>query len=68
MKVQSLIVEGGASTHQMFVDAGLWDEARIFVSPVMLVNGTRAADLCGGQVVDTQKIGDNSLVVWMAER
>lgn len=68
MKVQSLIVEGGASTHQMFVDAGLWDEARIFVSPVMLVNGTRAADLCGGQVVDTQKIGDNRLMVWRAER
>ncbi|MBQ4407191.1 MAG: bifunctional diaminohydroxyphosphoribosylaminopyrimidine deaminase/5-amino-6-(5-phosphoribosylamino)uracil reductase RibD [Bacteroidales bacterium] len=68
MKVQSLIVEGGASTHQMFVDAGLWDEARIFVSPVMLVNGTRAADLRGGQVVDTQKIGDNRLMVWRAER
>ena len=68
MKVQSLIVEGGASTHQMFVDAGLWDEARIFVSPVMLVNGTRAADLCGGQVVDTLKIGDNRLMVWRAER
>ncbi len=68
MKVQSLIVEGGASTHQMFVDAGLWDEARIFVSPVMLVNGTRAADLCGGQVVDTPKIGDNRLMVWRAER
>ena len=68
MKVQSLIVEGGASTHQMFVDAGLWDEARIFVSPVMLVNGTRAAYLRCGQVVDTKKIGDNSLVVWMAER
>lgn len=68
MKVQSLIVEGGASTHQMFVDAGLWDEARIFVSPVMLVNGTRAAYLRGGQVVDTQKIGDNRLMVWRAER
>lgn len=68
MKVQSLIVEGGASTHQMFVDAGLWDEARIFVADVMLGGGTKAAYLRGGQVVDTQKIGDNSLVVWRAER
>lgn len=59
MKVQSVIVEGGARTHQMFIDAGLWDEARILVSPAMLGNGTRAADLRGGQVVDTQKIGDN---------
>lgn len=68
MKVQSLIVEGGASTHQMFVDAGLWDEARLFVADVMLGGGTKAADLCGGQVVDTQKIGDNRLMVWRAER
>ena len=28
-KVQSLIVEGGAITHQAFLDAGLWDEIRI---------------------------------------
>ena len=28
-KVQSLIVEGGAITHQSFLDAGLWDEIRI---------------------------------------
>lgn len=68
MKVQSLIIEGGASTHQMFVDAGLWDEARIFVADVMLGGGTKAADLRGGQVVDTPKIGDNRLMVWRAER
>ena len=28
-KVQSLIVEGGAITHQSFLDAGLWDEVRV---------------------------------------
>ncbi|WP_140939638.1 bifunctional diaminohydroxyphosphoribosylaminopyrimidine deaminase/5-amino-6-(5-phosphoribosylamino)uracil reductase RibD [Sphingobacterium lumbrici] len=32
MDVQSIIIEGGAKTLQMFIDAGLWDEARIFVS------------------------------------
>ncbi|MCR5454917.1 MAG: bifunctional diaminohydroxyphosphoribosylaminopyrimidine deaminase/5-amino-6-(5-phosphoribosylamino)uracil reductase RibD [Bacteroidales bacterium] len=62
MKVQSLIVEGGAKTHKMFVDAGLWDEARIFSSPVMLGNGTKAVDLCGGYVVGTEYIGDNSVI------
>lgn len=30
MDIQSLIVEGGAKTIQLFLDAGLWDEARIF--------------------------------------
>lgn len=32
MDVQSLLVEGGARTLQLFLDAGLWDEARILQS------------------------------------
>ena len=31
--VQSLIVEGGAKTLQSFIDAGLWDEARVEKNP-----------------------------------
>ena len=30
--MQSLIVEGGAITHQAFLDAGLWDEIRVETS------------------------------------
>lgn len=30
--IQSVIIEGGAKTLQLFLDAGLWDEARVFVS------------------------------------
>lgn len=30
--IQSLLVEGGALTLQLFLDAGLWDEARVFSS------------------------------------
>ena len=30
--VQSVIIEGGAQTLQGFIDAGLWDEALVFVS------------------------------------
>ena len=44
-KVQSLLVEGGAATHQAFIDAGLWDEMRIEVAPVTTGNGTHAAKL-----------------------
>ncbi|PPL00335.1 bifunctional diaminohydroxyphosphoribosylaminopyrimidine deaminase/5-amino-6-(5-phosphoribosylamino)uracil reductase RibD [Parapedobacter indicus] len=32
MDVQSLIVEGGRKTLNLFIEAGLWDEARIFTS------------------------------------
>jgi diaminohydroxyphosphoribosylaminopyrimidine deaminase/5-amino-6-(5-phosphoribosylamino)uracil reductase len=31
--IQSVIIEGGAQTLQLFVDENLWDEARVFTSP-----------------------------------
>ena len=46
-KIQSVIVEGGAMTLQAFIDAGLWDEARIFVSPQTFQNGIKAPELSG---------------------
>jgi diaminohydroxyphosphoribosylaminopyrimidine deaminase/5-amino-6-(5-phosphoribosylamino)uracil reductase len=33
MDIQSIIVEGGAKTLELFIRAGLWDEARIFTGP-----------------------------------
>lgn len=35
-EVQSLIVEGGRQVLESFIDAGLWDEARVFTSPLSL--------------------------------
>ena len=62
MKVQSLIIEGGASTHRRFIKAGLWDEARIFVADVMLGGGTMAAEIMGGSLVDTEDVGGDRLL------
>lgn len=39
---QSLIVEGGARLLQSFIQAGLWDEARVFTAPMQLTNGIAA--------------------------
>lgn len=33
MDIQSIIIEGGIQTLQSFIDADVWDEARVFVSP-----------------------------------
>lgn len=63
MKIQSLIVEGGARTHQMFLDSMLWDEARIFVAPISLGSGTKAAQP-QGKLVSADMIGDNQLLVY----
>jgi len=40
--VQSLIIEGGRQTIQTFIDANLWDEARVFKSKIILNDGTKA--------------------------
>lgn len=38
-QLQSLIVEGGGSTLQSFLDAGLWDEIRIETAPELSLGG-----------------------------
>lgn len=44
-KIQSLLVEGGAKTHQAFIEAGLWDEIRVETSPQCVGGGTIAPTL-----------------------
>ncbi len=41
-KVLSVLVEGGASTLQQFIDAGLWNEARVFTAQASFGRGVRA--------------------------
>ncbi|WP_442796203.1 bifunctional diaminohydroxyphosphoribosylaminopyrimidine deaminase/5-amino-6-(5-phosphoribosylamino)uracil reductase RibD [Pelobium manganitolerans] len=58
--VQSLIIEGGARTLQSFIDAKLWDEARIFTSNDFWGNGIRAPRI-DGQMQEQHQIGNNHL-------
>ena len=46
--IQSLMVEGGARLLQSFIDAGLWDEARIETAPSCLGEGIMAPVLAEG--------------------
>lgn len=43
--IQSLIVEGGRKTLDAFLVSGIWDEARVFVSPIELKKGLMAPKL-----------------------
>jgi diaminohydroxyphosphoribosylaminopyrimidine deaminase/5-amino-6-(5-phosphoribosylamino)uracil reductase len=45
-------VEGGARLLQTFIDAGLWDEARVFTGKTWFQKGVRAPQL---QVFPTQQ-------------
>lgn len=57
-KVTSLIVEGGASTLQHFIDLGLWDEAAVFKVDNYIKNGIPAPILSGKKVRETMILRD----------
>ena len=44
-KINSVLIEGGASLHRSFIDEGLWDEAFVETSPVSLGKGVMAATI-----------------------
>ncbi len=46
-KIQSVIVEGGAQILKSFIEADLWDEARIFISPKTFEKGIPAPAIRG---------------------
>ncbi len=46
----TLLVEGGAQLLNSFINAGLWDEARIIKSPQMLHSGIKAPLLKGNKI------------------
>lgn len=43
--IQSLLVEGGSTLLQSFIDAGLWDEAYVEESPRSLISGVKAPEM-----------------------
>ncbi len=45
--IQSVIIEGGAYTLNSFIEAGLWDEARIFTGETTLTTGIKAPKING---------------------
>jgi len=45
--IQSIIIEGGAHTLNTFIEAGLWDESRIFTGTANLDEGIKAPQING---------------------
>jgi diaminohydroxyphosphoribosylaminopyrimidine deaminase/5-amino-6-(5-phosphoribosylamino)uracil reductase len=60
--LQSVIIEGGKQTLQTFIDANLWDEARIFTGNSSFQQGIEAPQLQGTLQTATT-IVDNSLEI-----
>ncbi|WP_394758061.1 bifunctional diaminohydroxyphosphoribosylaminopyrimidine deaminase/5-amino-6-(5-phosphoribosylamino)uracil reductase RibD [Flavobacterium sp.] len=60
--LQSVIIEGGRQTLQSFIDANLWDEARIFNGTEIFSTGTKAPTITG-RIVEKRKIGSDELLI-----
>lgn len=61
--IQSLIVEGGSATHLSFIEAGMWDEIRIEMSPRIVGGGTRAPQIPACSTVTRQRQYDGNLII-----
>jgi diaminohydroxyphosphoribosylaminopyrimidine deaminase/5-amino-6-(5-phosphoribosylamino)uracil reductase len=60
--IQSIIIEGGAKLLQTFIDAGVWDEARIITNQTMIIeNGTASPNFEYNSSFKQEKI-DNDLI------
>lgn len=45
MGLHSILVEGGSNTLHHFIEAGIWDEARVFISSLKIGNGLKAPSM-----------------------
>lgn len=61
-EIQSVIIEGGKKTLQTFIDANLWDEARIFKGTNSFGNGTKSPDFKGYLVSKETILNDELLI------
>jgi diaminohydroxyphosphoribosylaminopyrimidine deaminase/5-amino-6-(5-phosphoribosylamino)uracil reductase len=61
--IQSVIVEGGAQTLKLFIDANLWDEACVFTSPRSFGDGI-AAPAFKGKRIARQNIDSDQIDIF----
>lgn len=53
--INSVLVEGGARLLQSFIDAGLWDEARIITNKILLLHDGVAAPVLNAGAIDKRE-------------
>ena len=61
--INSVIVEGGAKTLQLFINSGLWDEARVFIGQSDFREGIKAPKY-KGKLIDEQHLLDDTLKIY----
>lgn len=64
--IQSVMVEGGSTTLSLFIQAGLWDEARVFTSTRQFYSGIAAPTFTGALITE-EKIENDTLRIYSPE-
>lgn len=65
LKIQSVIVEGGARLLQSFIDEAIWDEARIINNRELIIhNGLAAPQLRSCKRLGHQRISNDSIEIF----
>lgn len=65
-QLQSVIIEGGRKTLQSFIDAGLWDEARVFTGNIKLETGISSPQF-SGKLQSEERIKEDRLRIYTHE-
>lgn len=66
--IQSLLVEGGQQLLLAFLEAGLWDEIRLFTAPHELGQGLSAPHIDKSYLIECQTIGIDKLNIYMKQK
>ena len=62
LKIQSVLIEGGAQVLQSFINEGLWDEARIITNTqLMIPDGLNAPLLTNARLMEQQSLMSDSI-------
>ena len=57
--IQSIIIEGGKKTLEMFINSNCWDEARVVISKNKLNSGTKSPVLNSRLIKEIMVDGDS---------
>jgi diaminohydroxyphosphoribosylaminopyrimidine deaminase/5-amino-6-(5-phosphoribosylamino)uracil reductase len=69
MNIQSVLIEGGTKTLQSFIDAELWDEARVISNEQLIIgNGVSAPVLKNNEVFNKLKINQDTISFYRNEK
>ncbi len=65
LNITSMLVEGGAKLLQAFIDAQLWDEARVITNNELhIAAGTDAPDLSGGELMADSEVYTDTIRIF----